>query len=86
MTDLWVDIGATTRAEAEAVLAIGDAGVIDQRTIDLPNDRIISRSIDDRIGAFIVLEALRRYAADPGEARVIARLLDQAALVVWTVA
>ncbi|MFM8780923.1 MAG: M20/M25/M40 family metallo-hydrolase, partial [Gemmatimonadota bacterium] len=72
MTDLWVDIGATTRAQAEAVLAIGDAGVIDQRTVDFPNDRIVSRSIDDRIGAFVVLEALRRYAADPGEARVVA--------------
>jgi endoglucanase len=72
MTDLWVDIGATTKAQAEAVLSIGDAGVIDQRALDFPNDRIVSRSIDDRIGAFVVLEALRRYAADPGEARVVA--------------
>lgn len=72
MTDLWVDIGATTRAQAEAVLSIGDAGVIDSRTLDFPNDRIVSRSIDDRIGAFVVLEALRRYAAEPGEARVVA--------------
>jgi endoglucanase len=67
-----VDIGATTRAQAEAVLSIGDAGVIDSRTLDFPNDRIVSRSIDDRIGAFVVLEALRRYAAEPGEARVVA--------------
>lgn len=72
LTDLWVDIGATTRAQAEAVLSIGDAGVIDSRTMDFPNDRIVSRSIDDRIGAFVVLEALRRYAAQPGEARVVA--------------
>ena len=72
MTDLWVDIGAATRAQAEARLSIGDAGVIDSRTLDFPNDRIVSRSIDDRIGAFVVLEALRRYAADPGEARVVA--------------
>jgi endoglucanase len=72
MTDLWVDIGAATRAQAEAVLSIGDAGVIDSRTLDFPNDRIVSRSIDDRIGAFVVLEALRRYAAEPGEARVVA--------------
>ncbi len=71
-TDLWVDVGAATRAQAEAMLSIGDAGVIDARTMDFPNDRIVSRSIDDRIGAFIVLEALRRYAADPGEARVVA--------------
>ena len=72
ITDLWVDIGATTRAQAEAVLSIGDAGVIDSQTLDFPNDRIVSRSIDDRIGAFVVLEALRRYAAAPGEARVVA--------------
>ena len=72
ITDLWVDIGASTRAQAEARLSIGDAGVIDSRTLDFPNDRIVSRSIDDRIGAFVVLEALRRYAADPGEARVVA--------------
>jgi len=72
MTDLWVDIGASTRAQAEAVLSVGDAGVIDSRTLDFPNDRIVSRSIDDRIGAFVVLEALRRYAAKPGAARVVA--------------
>ena len=71
-TDLWVDIGAANRAQAEARLSIGDAGVIDSRTIDFPNDRIVSRSVDDRIGAFVVLEALRRYADDPGEARVVA--------------
>ena len=72
MTDLWVDIGATSKTQALAMLSIGDPGVIDSRTIDLPNDRIVSRSIDDRIGAFVVLEALRRYAADPGDAQVVA--------------
>lgn len=72
LTDLWVDVGANSRAQAEAMLSIGDAGVIDSRTMDFPNDRIVSRSVDDRIGAFVVLEALRRYAKDPGEARVVA--------------
>jgi endoglucanase len=32
----------------------------------------VSRSIDDRIGAFVVLEALRRYTNEPGAARVVA--------------
>lgn len=70
--DLWVDIGARSRDEAKAMLDVGDPGVIDMRTIDMPNGRIVSRSIDDRIGAFIVLEALRRYAERPGAARVAA--------------
>ncbi len=72
MTELWVDIGATTRDEAAALLHIGDPGVIDARLIELPNNRIVSRSIDDRIGAFVIAEALRRYSENPGEARVVA--------------
>lgn len=70
--DLWVDVGATSRADAEARLAVGDAGVIDTRVLELPNHRIASRAIDDRIGAFVVLEALRRYAQQPGAAQVAA--------------
>ena len=72
LTDLWVDIGAVNRAEAEARVSVGDPGVIDARALDFPNNRLVSRSIDDRIGAFTVLEALRRYAERPGQAKVVA--------------
>ncbi|MCC6772223.1 MAG: M20/M25/M40 family metallo-hydrolase [Gemmatimonadaceae bacterium] len=72
ITELWVDVGAANREEAVAMIGVGDAGVIDSHTIDLPNHRIASRSIDNRIGAFVVLEALRRYAASPGPARLVA--------------
>jgi putative aminopeptidase FrvX len=72
MSDLWVDIGAANKSEAEELLQVGDPGVIDSRAMDFPNGRLVSRSIDDRIGAFTVLEALRRYARSPGKARVVA--------------
>ena len=77
ITELWVDVGATNRAEAEARLSVGDPGVIDSKTLDFPNGRLVSRSIDDRIGAFIILEALRRYAEKPGAARVVAAATTQ---------
>ncbi len=70
--ELWVDIGAANRGEAEKRIAVGDPGVIDAVAHDFPGNRLVSRSIDDRIGAFAVLEALRRYAAKPGAARVVA--------------
>lgn len=76
-TDLWVDIGAKNRAEAEARVGVGDPGVIDSRAYDFPGNRIVSRSIDDRIGAFAALEALRRYAEKPGSARVVAAATTQ---------
>ena len=72
LNDLWIDIGARSREDAERLVSVGDAGVIDSRTIDFPNNCVVSRSIDDRIGAFVVLEALRRYAQQPGSARVVA--------------
>src|SRR5688500_17926153 len=50
MTDLWVDIGSPNKADAEARLSIGDPGVIDSRTMDFPNNLLVSRSIDDQIG------------------------------------
>lgn len=62
--DLWIDIGATSRAEAAERVRIGDAGVLDAGVLELPNGRIVSRSIDNRMGAFVVLEALRLLAKD----------------------
>ena len=77
MTDLWVDIGAANKGEAMERIEVGDPGVIDSHVVRMPNDRIVSRSIDDRIGAFVVLEALRRYASSPGAATVVAAATAQ---------
>ncbi len=71
-TDLWVDFGVRSRKEAEKMISVGDPGVIDSRALEFPNGRLVSRSIDDRIGAYVVLEAARRYAEKPGTARVVA--------------
>jgi endoglucanase len=62
--DLWIDIGAPSRAEAEARVRIGDPGVLAAPLAEFPGDRIVSRSIDNRIGAFVVLEAVRLLAAE----------------------
>lgn len=71
LSDLWVDLGASSRSDAERLVAVGDAGVVDAPAVDLANRRIASRSIDNRAGAFVVLEAARRYCEMPGEARVV---------------
>ena len=77
IADLWVDIGATSRADAQTRLSVGDPGVIDARSMEFPGNRLVSRSIDDRVGAFIALEALRRYSGSPGKARVVAAATTQ---------
>jgi endoglucanase len=62
LKDLHMDIGATDRAEAESLVRVGDAGVWIGPPLDLPNDRLLSKALDNRLGAYIALEAARRIA------------------------
>lgn len=71
--DLWIDVGASSRDEVRALgIRVGDPVVLDAALLRLAGDRIVSRSIDDRVGAYVVLEALRRLAGDPPAAAVMA--------------
>src|SRR5918999_1893024 len=56
---LWIDIGAKDGEEAKEKVRVGDVAVVDQAVLELPNGRVASRSLDNRMGAFVVLEALR---------------------------
>jgi putative aminopeptidase FrvX len=70
--DLWIDIGAASKSEAQERIRIGDPGVLSAGVIEFPNGRLVSRCIDNRIGAFVVLEALRLLSQDPPVAVVTA--------------
>ena len=63
---LWIDVGAKDADEAKGMVRIGDVGVVDQGLLELPNGRIASRSLDNRMGAFVVLEALRLLSEEEG--------------------
>jgi len=57
--DLWIDIGVKSKDEARLHVRVGTVGVIDGAPYEMPNNRLVSRSLDNQIGAFTVLEALR---------------------------
>ncbi|MQA91785.1 MAG: M20/M25/M40 family metallo-hydrolase, partial [Gemmatimonas sp.] len=66
ISDLWIDIGAADRDQAlEMGVRVGDGGVIDAKMVHLGDKLIASRAIDNRIGAYIVLEAVRLLAENP---------------------
>ena len=66
MKKLWVDMGASSKEEVRDLgVRVGDPMVVSQRMVRLAGDRIASRAIDDRIGAFVVLEAIRMLSSDP---------------------
>lgn len=69
LIDLHIDIGATTREEAEALVRVGDPGVWAGPAVELANERLLSKALDNRLGAYIALEAARRLA-EVGDAQV----------------
>ncbi|NIM49218.1 MAG: M20/M25/M40 family metallo-hydrolase [Gemmatimonadales bacterium] len=81
--ELWIDIGAKNKADALKRVRIGDPGVLAAQAVQLPNGRIVSRSIDNRIGAFVVLEALRSLARRKPRAAVFAVATTQEEIA-WT--
>jgi putative aminopeptidase FrvX len=62
LSDLHIDIGAKDREQAESLVRVGDPGVWSGPPVDLPNDRLLSKALDNRLGAYIALEAARRIA------------------------
>lgn len=84
ITDLWIDVGAANKAEAVERVRVGDPGVLATDVREFPNGRIVSRSIDNRIGAYVVAEALRLIAKDrPKHAAVYAVATTQEEIA-WT--
>lgn len=58
--DLWIDLGARSKEEAEGVAGAGDFAVIERSVVELMNGRLAGKAIDNRIGAYVALEAARR--------------------------
>ena len=59
-SDLRIDIGAKDREDALKYVELGDTVTFDTDVRELLNDCISGRALDDRIGAFIVMEALAK--------------------------
>ncbi len=66
LRDLHIDIGAKDGDEARGLVRIGDVAVISGEPLELRNERVISRSMDNRLGAFIALESARLVAEAGG--------------------
>ncbi len=57
--ELWIDIGAKNREEALEQVDIGAPVVVAAGMEELQNGILVGRGFDDRVGAFVVAEALR---------------------------
>jgi endoglucanase len=58
--EMWIDIGARDGKEARKLVAIGDPVTYEANFEILRNSLAVARGFDDRMGAFVVSETLRR--------------------------
>ncbi|MBQ3411758.1 MAG: M20/M25/M40 family metallo-hydrolase [Oscillospiraceae bacterium] len=59
-SDLRIDIGAKDKEDALKYVQLGDTVTFDTDVRELLNECITGRALDDRVGAFIVMEALAK--------------------------
>jgi tetrahedral aminopeptidase len=57
--DLWIDIGVSSRKEAEELVQIGDCVTYAQDLQKLQGNRATARSFDNKMGCYVVAEAMR---------------------------
>ncbi len=67
VSDLILDLGVDSKEEAEKLVRIGDCVVHMNDYVELANGRLSARALDDRLGAFICLEAMKRVKERGGK-------------------
>lgn len=75
--DMFIDVGAYSRDQAEGMgIDLGDSVILEGWLKELPDGRLAGKSLDDRAGCAVVIEALRELISE-GEDGVSAWLLSQ---------
>ena len=61
--DLWVDVGASNPAQvAKLGIRVGHPAVYQDGPIELANQRLVGRALDNRVGGFIIAQVMKRIA------------------------
>jgi putative aminopeptidase FrvX len=80
LDDLHIDVGARDRDDALGIVRIGDVAVIAGEPVELANGRLASRALDNRLGAYVALEAARLVAeagGAPGDVAAVAAVQEE---------
>lgn len=71
-TDVWIDIGAKDRREAEELVTHGDPVTVALGFRELRNGLVTAPGLDDKVGVWVVMETLRLLRNRPMQASVFA--------------
>ncbi|WP_407416128.1 M42 family metallopeptidase [Methanobrevibacter sp.] len=62
--ELFIDIGAKDREDAEKMVAIGDEITFNSLFVEYPNNLIMGKAMDNRAGCYVLMEVLKRVETD----------------------
>ena len=62
--ELFIDIGAKDKEDAEKMVAIGDAITFNSLFVEYPNNLIMGKAMDNRAGCYVLMEVLKRIETD----------------------
>ncbi len=77
VSQLYIDTGAQDKKSSS--VKVGDAGGFDRAFEDL-GDRLVAKSMDDRIGVAVLIETLRRLKRTPHEAQFVFSVQEEVGL------
>ncbi len=62
ISEILLDIGSYTKEESQNLVSVGDYVVHSSTYCELANNKLAARALDNRLGAFIILEAIKKAA------------------------
>lgn len=68
---LFIDIGAKNKTEALKRVSLGDCAVYTDGCEVIAGNKVAARAFDDRVGCFVIFEALRRLKKLKPQAKVV---------------
>jgi putative aminopeptidase FrvX len=64
LSKMYIDLGATSKRDCP--VKIGDVAAFDRPFLDM-GKRVVAKSLDDRVGVAVLIEAMRRLKSSPNE-------------------
>lgn len=71
-SDLWIDVGMESKSECERLVAVGDFALLKSDLFTLGRHRLVSKSLDNRLGGFIMSEVTSYFAHNNIDIDVVA--------------
>ncbi len=80
LTDMYIDLGVSSKEEAEKLISVGDFAVYAPEFFELGGDLVAGTALDDRAGCAIVAETLKRLGDTKNEVVAVFTVQEEVGL------